>query len=129
MKVPHSIWKEVFEGLEESYKQYIKFHCQSFTDDNKSVKWCPRAGCGNCIESKNIAIKDVTCVCGMRFCFRCSRTSHRPCDCDIARKWEEKNGNESENITWMIANTKPCPNPKCGKPIEKNQGCNHMTCS
>ena len=29
----------------------------------------------------------------------------------------------------MIANTKQCPKPACGKPIEKNQGCNHMTCS
>lgn len=37
-----------------------------------------------------------------------------------------KNKSESENITWMIANTKNCP--KCQRPIEKNQGCNHMTC-
>lgn len=38
-----------------------------------------------------------------------------------------KNKSESENITWMIANTKNCP--KCERPIEKNQGCNHMTCN
>ena len=38
-----------------------------------------------------------------------------------------KNKSESENITWMIANTKNCP--KCQRPIEKNQGCNHMTCN
>jgi len=107
----------------------MKFHSKSFTDDNKSVKWCPRAGCENCVETRNLAIKDVTCECGLRFCFKCSLTSHRPCDCDLAKKWNLKNGNESENITWMIANTKPCPNQKCCKPIEKSQGCNHMTCS
>ena len=28
----------------------------------------------------------------------------------------------------MTANTKLCPNGKCGVPIEKNQGCNHMQC-
>ena len=38
----------------------------------------------------------------------------------------EKCSAESENVTWIIANTKKCP--KCRKPIEKNQGCNHMTC-
>ena len=27
---------------------------------------------------------------------------------------------------WISANTKRCP--KCSTPIEKNEGCNHMTC-
>ena len=45
---------------------------------------------------------------------------------EIQCRWNEKNSAESENVTWIIANTKKCP--KCRKPIEKNQGCNHMTC-
>lgn len=43
------------------------------------------------------------------------------------RKWITKNSAESENLNWILANTKPCP--KCHRPIEKNQGCMHMTCS
>ncbi len=43
------------------------------------------------------------------------------------KQWMIKNSTESENMTWIMANTKCCP--KCEKPIEKNQGCNHMTCS
>jgi len=42
-------------------------------------------------------------------------------------QWNIKNSAESENISWIRANTKKCP--KCHKPIEKNQGCNHMICS
>ena len=48
-------------------------------------------------------------------------------DCETVRQWNVKNSAESENLTWIIANTKPCP--KCQRPIEKNQGCMHMTCS
>ena len=44
------------------------------------------------------------------------------------KKWELKNSSESENLNWIMANAKICPNAKCARPIEKNQGCNHMTC-
>lgn len=47
--------------------------------------------------------------------------------CDTVKKWVIKNCAESENLNWILANTKPCP--KCHRPIEKNQGCMHMTCS
>ena len=42
-------------------------------------------------------------------------------------RWIIKNSAESENLNWILANTKQCP--KCKRPIEKNQGCMHMTCS
>jgi ariadne-1 len=42
-------------------------------------------------------------------------------------KWILKNSAESENMNWILANSKPCP--KCKRPIEKNQGCMHMTCT
>ncbi len=40
--------------------------------------------------------------------------------------WEEKTQGDSETRNWIMANTKPCP--KCQKPVEKNGGCNHVTC-
>ena len=48
-------------------------------------------------------------------------------DCETVATWIRKNSAESENLNWILANTKPCP--KCKRPIEKNQGCMHMSCS
>ena len=54
--------------------------------------------------------------------------SHAPCDCEMAKSWNEstKEKGSGEDFIWMKENTKNCP--RCGLNIEKNQGCNHMTC-
>lgn len=71
---------------------------------------------------------DVQCKCGQTYCFACKEPeAHRPVACDTVQAWNIKNSAESENLTWIIANTKPCP--ECQRPIQKNQGCMHMTCS
>ena len=42
------------------------------------------------------------------------------------RLWREKCQDDSETRNWLTAHTKPCP--KCGKPVEKNGGCNLVMC-
>ena len=70
---------------------------------------------------------DIHCDCGCDFCFTCREEAHRPVGCETVRRWLVKNSAESENLNWILANTKQFP--KCKRPIEKNQGCMHMTCS
>ncbi|KAK6930591.1 Ariadne domain [Dillenia turbinata] len=70
---------------------------------------------------------DVSCLCSHSFCWNCTEEAHRPVDCPTVAKWILKNSAESENMNWILANSKPCP--KCKRPIEKNQGCMHMTCT
>lgn len=60
-------------------------------------------------------------------CWVCTEEAHRPAGCKTVSEWNIKNHAESENISWIRANTKKCP--KCHRAIEKNQGCNHMVCS
>lgn len=78
------------------------------------------------MKNQDDVINLIECPCGSSFCFKCGELSHMPCDCKMAEEWILKSQAESENLTWIMANTKRCP--KCTKPIEKNQGCNHMKC-
>lgn len=76
-----------------------------------------------------------------RFCFSCGDTMHWPCPCDKLKEWKRKmrdevgevdeeestgDANELAQRMWIKANTRSCP--QCDVLIEKNDGCNHMTC-
>lgn len=110
----------------ELFDKYLEWNRNYFVSLNsREIKWCPNAaGCGRL--AVRATSEHVKCGCGFEWCWKCSLEYHVPVSCDLARQWKEKNSSESENVTWILANTKPCPN--CRKPIEKNQGCNHMTC-
>lgn len=71
-------------------------------------------------------VPTVTCQCGHSFCFNCAHEGHAPAVCDIVKLWIRKCEDDSETANWIQANTKECP--KCSSTIEKNGGCNHMSC-
>jgi len=60
---------------------------------------------------------------------------HEPCTCDQWNQWLEKaskyrdvksDANVIASQIWISNNTKDCPG--CKAHIQKNEGCNHMTC-
>ncbi|KAK4403971.1 putative E3 ubiquitin-protein ligase ARI8 [Sesamum angolense] len=109
-------------------QKYYQFLLRSYVDSKRNLKWCPAPGCELAIQfdagdSNNY---DVACDCGYKFCWNCTQESHRPVECETVDKWIKQNNSEAENTTWIMAFTKQCP--KCHRNIEKNQGCNHMTC-
>ncbi|KAL6654293.1 hypothetical protein ACP70R_007758 [Stipagrostis hirtigluma subsp. patula] len=110
---------------------YARFTLRSYVEESGGrIKWCPGPGCTRAIEFTGSAaadMPDVFCDCKHGFCFRCGEDSHRPVSCDTVRAWMAKIGSDSETANWVVANTKHCP--ACRRPIEKNQGCMHMTCS
>jgi ariadne-1 len=86
----------------------------------------PSVGCGNAIRSDVLSEGEVKCNCGFKFCFKCSGEAHVPSSCGNMKDWVKKANDDSETANWITANTKDCPN--CNSAIEKNGGCNHMTC-
>lgn len=113
------------EDVKTRYKQLI---ASSYISTNKLFKWCPRAGCGNSAQVTSLDVKYILCTCGMEWCFECGEPDHKPLEnCEYLKKWEKKSIDQSETNKWLVLNTKECP--KCKAFIEKNGGCNHMTCN
>ncbi|KAL7007946.1 hypothetical protein EMMF5_002595 [Cystobasidiomycetes sp. EMM_F5] len=118
----------------DTLDRYRELLNRSYVDDDPSLRWCPAPNCEYAIRCPGITPKSlyhivptVQCACGHKFCFGCNADAdHQPCVCAIVKLWLKKCADDSETANWISANTKECP--KCASTIEKNGGCNHMTC-
>ncbi|KAG7042749.1 IBR domain-containing protein [Colletotrichum scovillei] len=112
--------------------RYHELLNRTYVEDKEILKWCPAPDCPNAVEcaikKKDLdrIVPTVACGCGHRFCFGCILTDHQPAPCELVKRWLKKCADDSETANWISANTKECP--KCNSTIEKNGGCNHMTC-
>lgn len=108
---------------------YAKF-LQALTDDHlkrdENTRWCPKC------ETPMIGDKQrpmCSCPkCSYKFCFNCKTDEwHDGVTCAAFQKWkvENKQG-DAMYQEWRAKNTKACP--RCKGDIEKNGGCDHMTC-
>ncbi|KAH0401950.1 hypothetical protein KCU89_g3642, partial [Aureobasidium melanogenum] len=119
----------VTEDLKDRYHELLT---RTYVDDKDNLRWCPAP---NCVYAVDCAVKQkelnkivptVNCDCGHSFCFGCQLNDHQPTPCVLVKLWLKKCEDDSETANWISANTKECP--KCNSTIEKNGGCNHMTC-
>ncbi|KAK0555602.1 hypothetical protein OC845_000173 [Tilletia horrida] len=116
----------------EIFERYKLLLNRTFVDDSNTMRWCPAPNCELAVEchvpAKRLKaiVPTVQCDCGHSFCFGCGQAAHAPCICAIVKLWLKKCEDDSETAHWINANTKECP--KCYSTIEKNGGCNHMTC-
>ena len=127
LNLTRSIFKKCI--TEKKYQLiFAKSLVRNFISRNNNIKPCPNPRCNLSIKVPVSLAKEIKCDCGWNFCFLCLEESHTPCDCEMAKLWREstREKGSGEDFIWMRENTKNCP--KCGMSIEKNQGCNHMTC-
>jgi len=115
---------------EKFAKRVKKFTIDHFISCNNTYRYCPGVGCDRIIEMIDSSVLSITCTnrnCQKSFCWKCSQDSHHPAPCKVAEAWSQKNaGQTDDDMKWIISNSKKCPG--CGFYIERNQGCNHMTC-
>lgn len=120
-QVTHSTFNSLVFSSEELYNKYS---IEKFIRSCKKYVYCPGENCQNIIFSEKPVM--AICDCNLEFCTGCQQENHLPASCELIEKWNLKNNSESENISWIKINTKKCPS--CNVSIEKNDGCNHMTC-
>lgn len=99
--------------------------------DDSTFRKCAYAGC----ESGGWCDPETT---SFIICERCQRLTCVDCDttpyhsgetCPNSPQAKEKRQEDEDATVALVQRiSKPCPNEACGARIEKNEGCDHMTC-
>ena len=109
-----------------AFEKYMNNCNQKFITVAVNVRRCSDKNCNLLLSCENIGHCWVSsCKCGRRTCWKCGEHCHAPLNCENTRIWKNKYKGISNDI-WTTTNTKPCV--MCKALIEKNGGCNHMTC-
>jgi len=90
---------------------------------------CPTADCGYVFVWEKGDSPDFNCMkCKKRYCLRCKCDYHEKSTCEQYQKWAKENGRGDDLFQEFIQgqNFKQCPG--CMRFVEKESGCNHMTC-
>lgn len=102
------------------YNKYLKFKKIHFYNQDPNGMWCIKPTCENFIKNGSKKRK-ITCVeCKTEMCFICKNAWHGRRTCEESLDMQLLNYRKNIPV-------KKCP--KCKSNIEKNLGCNHMTCS
>jgi len=122
---------------QDTLDKYERFIILATLRADPNVRWCPMPNCSAPIKGPPTdSTQWITCTsCALQVCFLCADERHDPAQC--GKEAKELIGTRHSAIReaeeafelWhkgKPTDVKPCP--KCKAYIEKNQGCNHMTC-
>lgn len=111
--------------LFDRYDEHIVFHQLEQMSD---FIWCSfNCGSGQIIESDVSANPMFTCTkCNRSTCRKHRTIWHTDMTCDQYDLLQNQPTENDANQTWLRLFSKQCP--KCFWNIQKNEGCDHMTC-
>lgn len=109
------------EASNDLLKSYRKLRSDNEIINNSTKLPCVKPGCNNILKVDNKHKKQtrVCSKCRTSFCGACRQIDHENSICSAD---SESNFKQFKN-NYMIANC-----PACKIPVEKESGCNHMTC-
>lgn len=103
----------------EAFEHRQNLQAATVEADVAATVYCPCGVVGTVLKRDlTPTMKNVACAgCHASYCLRCGNNQHDGSACLPPKP----------TLKWLNKHTKPCP--RCKAPIEKNDGCNHMTCT
>ena len=118
-EVPEEFLFKFIQNDKKLTGKYEKFKKRALIINDPNKKQCPKPDCESYLE-KSKKTNYVKCKNGHQFCFECLRPPHGSSSCDQLL--------EKDFLKWKKNRVvKKCP--RCHIFTEKNEGCNHMTCT
>ncbi|XP_008064313.1 cullin-9 [Carlito syrichta] len=119
----------------EVISKYEKALLRGYVESCSNLTWCTNPqGCDRILCRQGLGCGTTCSKCGWASCFSCSfPEAHYPASCSHMSQWVDDGGYydgmsmeaQSKHLAKLIS--KRCPS--CQAPIEKNEGCLHMTCA
>jgi hypothetical protein len=116
-----SVWTRLMDWCVDEYVR-----------TSPGLMWCRNKTCRTILDLGDEGAPAACPKCYTKFCSGCDLAAHGPASCSELEDWDfiggfkESEEEDSQTKALIALTTKACPN--CAKPIEKNEGCLHMTC-
>ena len=111
---------------QEKIVQLLDLKAKEWLTKQENVKQCPTADCSFAFINDASCSSVIECPqCKTEYCSQCLIKHDSEISCEQARA-QKLAADDEATQEWKQANTKQCPS--CKVHIEKNDGCNHMTC-
>jgi ariadne-1 len=121
----HIVEEDVIELLPSMLNVWKKIQFRHFVMKSHYTTFCPGNDC-TMVAFSDMKTCDAQCTkCDTSFCFGCGEKPHTPATCSDAEKFMPLFDTSDYCVMKF---SKRCPGPNCNVPIQKNDGCNHMTC-
>jgi hypothetical protein len=116
------------------FAQYDKYSMRDVLGQLANFRWCRNPSCTSGQEHDDDSYIFTCVACGHKACIAHDADWHEGETCDeytyrvSGAKEREQKAQEEASIAVICQSSKKCPGPDCAFSIQKNEGCDHMTC-
>lgn len=112
-------------------ERYERFATRDALSEIPGFKWCLNQECdhGQIHDDAGGIEPILTCeACRFKCCTACNRAWHQDETCEqYTQRLAAQPGQVDASDAWVANNSRKCPG--CQSPIQKTEGCDHMTCT